>query len=164
MEKITLRNFKSEVIVGILALILGAVILYWGLQGDMKLRISGANLDESTSAILLCLISIGPFVTGINYILKFFSILRYGEFVIHLTNDSITYPENAFFRGFKAVTLPKKQLSSVTLVTVAQNEQQIYLNNHKGQLVAVIPGELAPYKTMKPEELAAKIQTWLHTN
>lgn len=162
MEKIVLKNLKSEVIVGILAFVLGGVILYWGLQGDMKLSISGAKLDESTSSVLLCLISIGPFVTGINFILKFFSILRYGEFVINMTNDSITYPENAFFRGYKAITIQKNLLSQVQLAKTGPHEYQIYLKNNQGHIVGIIEGELAPYKTLKPEELAGKIQSWLN--
>lgn len=163
MEKIELRNYKSVVILGILALLLGAVILYWGLAGDMKLKISGAVLDKSTSAALLCLISIGPFVAGINQILKYFSILRYGEFVIELTNDSITYPQDAFFRGFKPVSVPKNQLSYVEFAQVGQHEYNLNLKNAQGQAVAVIPGELAPHKTMTAKDLAVKIQNWLNS-
>lgn len=164
MEKIQLRNYKSVVIIGILALLLGTVILYWGLAGDMKLKISGAVLDKSTSAILMCLISIGPFVAGINQILKYISILKYGDFVIELTNESITYPEDAFFRGFKPVIIPKNQLSYVEFAQVGQHEYNLNLKNAQGQTIAVIPGELAPHKTMTAEELAVKIQKWLKSS
>ena len=164
MEKIILRNFKSEVILGILALILGMTILYWGLAGDMKLKISGAALDKTTSAILLCLISIGPVLVGINYILKFFSVLRYDEFVINLTKDSITYPENALFRRFKAVTIQKNLLYRVELAQVAAHEYKIYLKNEQGHILGVIEGELAPHKVLTPKDLAVKIQHWLNTD
>ncbi len=164
MEKITLRNFKGEVILGILAIILGIVILYWGLAGDMKLKISGASLDKSTSAILLCLISVGPILVGINYIMKYISILRYGEFVIDLTKEGITFPEGALFRGFKPVTIQKNLLTRVELAQVATHEYKIYLKNTQGHILGIIEGELSPHKTLPVKDLAIKIQNWLNTN
>jgi hypothetical protein len=161
MEKIKLQNYKSTIVIAIILLLLGSVILYWDLFSDIKLKISGAKLDQDTSKVLLCLISIGPFIASLNYVIKYISVLRYGEFVVILDNTSIRYPEDGFFRGFKAITIDKQQIKFVELEKISQHNYRINLKNYDHVTVGKISGELLHRKTIGINELAQKIDSWL---
>lgn len=161
MVKIKLQNYKSTIIIAVIFLLLGSVILYWGLVGNLKLKISGAKLDHATSKLLLCLISIFPFIRGINYLIKYISVIQYGEFVITMNNTFISYPDAVFFRGFKAVTIDKKQIKFVELEQIGQHNFRINLINKENKNLGSISGELLSKKTISISELAKKIDLWL---
>lgn len=163
MEKIKLANQKSIIVLGILSLLLGSLILYFGVTQEFNLKISGAKLDKSTSKVLLCIISSGAFVTTINYIIKYISLIRYGDFVVLLKSDSITFPEDTFLKGYSPVTIQKCILNEIELENLGQHKYSINLRNKQGVIVGKIAGELAPYKTMPPKDFVIKIQDWLIT-
>lgn len=161
MEKIELRNLKSEsIIIGILALGLGVLMVYWGSKGDIELRISGAHMDKATSSILLYLISLGPLLTGIALIMKFLSIQRYGEFVIMIDDNKITYPDNKLFRGYKPVIVNKSNISVVQFVDKGKQKYEVRLLNASNQLTGIISGDICHPKILSVQDLANKLNIW----
>lgn len=161
MESIKIQNFKITIIISAIFLVLGSVILYWGLYSNVKLKFSGAKLDQATSKVLLCLISIGPFIACINYVIKYISVLRYGEFVIKINNNTIRYPEDGFFRGFKAVTIEKQQIKFVEIEKIGQHNFRINLINEVNKKIGSISGELLSKRTIGVKELAEYINLWI---
>lgn len=161
MESIKIQSYRSTIIIAILLFLLSALILYWGLSDEIKLRVSGAKLDHFTSKILLIIISIFPFVRGINYLIKYISVLRYGEFIIKINNNTISYPEDVFFRGFKSVTIEKQQIKFVEIEKIGQHNFRINLINEVNKKIGSISGELLSKKTIGINELAEKIYLWL---
>lgn len=163
MEKIKLENYKSTLIISILLLLLGFVILYWGLFTDIKIKISGAKFDRTSSSILLFLISLGPILSGINYLIKYRSVLKYGEFVIVIHHNGISYPEDHFFKGFKKVFLDKESISFAELENIGQHKYQINLKNENGLVVGKISGDLPHRKSISTVDFTNKLNQWLHS-
>ena len=161
MEKITIRNPKNEsIIISVILLLLGGIILYWGLSSDMKLQISGAKLDKSTSKYLLILISFGPFLTAINYILKFISIIKYGDFSISLEQNKIIYPDYQMFSGYYKKEIEKEKIAYVDVVNLGKGEFNIYFRNKENASFAYLTNDICT-KDLKPIDLANKINNWL---
>ncbi len=161
MEKITLRSYKSQFLIfGIAALVLASALIYWALTRDGILKVYGARLDASTSKVLLIIISLGPLIASINQFILYFSYMKYGEFVIHLGADQMDYPQKKSFKGFSKVVKNRADISDVKLIDLGKQQFAIHLYNADKNLMGVIPGEYAPYKTMKPHELCAVIHKW----
>ena len=164
-KTIQLRNVKTENLVfGILSFGLAAVLLYMAFFVDLKLRISGAKLDPSTSAGLLMVIGIFPILSGINLILRYFSLNKYGDFVLEMTADSITFPyNNGMFKGYSKWTVQKSAIDHVLVMDEGKGNHTIYLYDFERNSKGSIPGSLVPHKQMKPDDLAQQIHDWLHS-
>lgn len=164
-QTIQLRNVKNEnLIFGILSFGLAAVLLYMAFFVDLKLRISGAKLDASTSAGLLMIIGIFPILTGINLIIRYFSVNKYGDFVLEMTPDTISFPyNNGLFKGYSKCTVQKSAIDHVLVMNEGRAGQNIYLYDFQRNAQGIISGNMVPYKVMKPDDLGQKIHEWLHS-
>jgi hypothetical protein len=162
MKQIKLRNFKNDFLIfGCLTLALAFIIIYWAINRNGTLSVSGANLDNQTSKILLLLISLGPLIACVNQFILYFSFKKYGEFVINLGAETIDYPCKKSFVGFQKIVIQKKDISAVKLLGLGSNQHIIQIYGNNNGVIANIPGDYAPFKIMKPNEMCAMIQDWV---
>ncbi len=161
MKTLKLRNYKTEsIILGLGALALGATILYWASRGDMTLRISGAKLDKATSAGLMYIIALGPILTGINLIIKYFSLLVYGEFTMTMETDKFVYPAYKMFRGFKKKEIEKSKMASARLYLANNKPFSFYFVNKENITMDVIETEIL-HPSVVPIQAVEQINTWI---
>ena len=164
MKKIEIRNPKTEsVIAFIFCFLLGGLLIYWATYAELKLQVSGAKLDKATSQILLYIIAVGPILGGVNYFLKYLSIIKYGEFAIVLDTDKITYPDYSMFSGFKKASIEKNKILFSDVVNMGKGEFYICLRNFESKAIANISSDICT-KKLKPNDLADQINTWLKLN
>ncbi len=161
MKEIKLRNYKTESLVVVLgAFVLGTLILFWASQNNMTLRVSGAKLDRATSTDLLYIISIGPIITGIDLLIKYFSLLRYGEFTMIMEVDKFVYPEYKIFRGFKRKETDKNRMSYAKLYLVNNKPFLFYFVNKENIRMNVIETEIM-HPSVVLDEAVEKINAWI---
>lgn len=162
MKKIPLKNYINEsLIVAIGSFLLAIILFYLGILGTIELRISGANLDADTSKILIFMIALAPSVVGVNSIIKFISIKKYGAFEIILHTNKIEYPTNQFMKGFKKKEINRELIYNVKIINVDRNKEHIYLLDQNGMLKGYIDSVILPHKMLNSEMLKLEISKWL---
>lgn len=161
-SEIKLRNLNSDAVaVFIISLILGLIILYWGLTTDMVLKISGARLDKATSRILLILIASGSLFKSILQIVVIISIRKYGALVISMDDTQITYPKKVFMKGYQKLAINKSALSKVEVNKTGQHQYQILLMSADNKVHGAVESHLLPHKEITVEQAAQQILNWI---
>lgn len=161
-NEIRLRNLNGDAIaVFIISLILGLIILYWGLTTDMALKISGARLDKATSRILLILIASGSLFKSIMQIVTILSIKKYGALVISMDDTQITFPKKVFMKGYQKVAINKSDLSKVEVNKTGQHQYQILLMSADNKVHGAVESFLLPHKEITVEQAAQQILNWI---
>lgn len=160
MERIEIQNFKNVIIIAVILFLLSAAILFWARTDELTGRIYGAKLDHNTSKVLLYIFSIFPFLSGVNYLIKFISVLRYDDFSITMNKQFIRFPEDVLFHGFKAVSIDKKLIEHVE-IKETKHSSRINLMNKRNEIIGSISGEFLNKKTIGVNDLANKIELWI---
>ena len=161
MENIKLRNYKAESgVLGLLSLILAVVIFYWAMQGHMTLRISGAKLDAATSSVLLYIIGIGPLLTGINLLIKFVTVILYGEFNMVIEKDQFVYPRYGMFKGFRKGQIEKSSIGQIKLILENKKPLSICFVDHNNKTIDYFETEIL-HPSVNAESLAKELNDWL---
>ncbi|MCE3228955.1 MAG: hypothetical protein K0S32_3506 [Bacteroidetes bacterium] len=164
MEKIKLRNVKPETMIATIAMLaLAAVIFYWGMFTKINLKVSGAKLGPSASSGLAITISVFAFIGALNYLIRFISINKFGDFSIIMDNEKITYPYEVTFKGYKKAEIYKHAIDYVELVEIKAGSFTIDLKNAESSTVGIINTTMIPYKVMTPEQAAEKIRQWIQS-
>ncbi len=161
MKIIPLKSFKQEFWSGLITVTVSGLLMYWGVSGTAPFHLFGMAPDASVSHIIFVTIALLIFIPGLNTLIKWFSVLRNGAFVIVLDTHTIPYPRHKKIGGSRPITLKRTTIARTEFNKTKPHFYQILIKDKQGDILEMISGQLTSLKTLAPKEVTPSVNNWL---